>query len=84
MAKKTTDQCAKLGKLQHTKDYYQSQPVGQNLYLSSWAPSAADVLQTKTLEPNPTIADIKIETYFFVFLTIKNFLPYICIFYSIS
>ena len=53
MAKKTTDQCAKLGKLQHTKDYYQSQPVGQNLYLSSRAPSAADVLQGWYYEEEP-------------------------------
>ena len=34
LAKKTAEGCAKLGKLQHTKDYYDNQPVGQNLYMS--------------------------------------------------
>ena len=45
LAKKTAEGCAKLGKLQHTKDYYDNQPVGQNLYMSTNAPSAANILQ---------------------------------------
>ena len=44
-AKKTAEGCAKLGKLQHKKDYYDNQQVGQNLYMSTNPPSAADILQ---------------------------------------
>ena len=53
MAKACSDGCAKLGNLQHTRDYYNNQPVGQNLYVSTWAPSAADVLQGWYYEEEP-------------------------------
>ena len=53
MAKKTTDACAKLGTLKHTRDYYNSQPVGQNLYMSTGAPSAASVLKGWYYEEEP-------------------------------
>ena len=35
MAKASADSCVKLGNLQHTRDYYNNQPVGQNLYVST-------------------------------------------------
>ena len=37
MAQKTADQCARIKNLKHTSDYYLDKPVGQNLYLSTWA-----------------------------------------------
>ena len=52
MAQKTADSCAKLGKLKHTIDYYKNQPVGQNLYMSTGAPSAANVLKDGIMKKN--------------------------------
>ena len=53
MAQKTADQCARIKNLKHTSDYYLDQPVGQNLYLSTWAPSAADVIKRWYYEEEP-------------------------------
>ena len=43
-AQATAKYNAQLGTLKHTREYYNGQPVGQNLYLSTWAPSATNVL----------------------------------------
>ena len=53
LAKKTTDYNAKLGNLQHTRDSYNNQPVGQNLYLYTNPPSASDVLKGWYYEEEP-------------------------------
>ena len=45
LAQKTAKMNAEKGSLIHTQDKYNGQYVGQNLYLSSWAPSADDILE---------------------------------------
>ena len=45
MAQKTATNCAKIKTLQHSQDKYNNQPVGQNLYVKTNAPSANDVMQ---------------------------------------
>ena len=45
-AQQTTDHCSKLSKLDHTSHSYKSTTISQNLYFSSWAPSADDVVQS--------------------------------------
>ena len=43
-AQATAKMNAQKGSLIHTREYYNGQPVGQNLYVSSWAPSADNIL----------------------------------------
>ena len=52
-AQKATDHCAELGKLDHVYDTYNGATISQNLYLSSWAPSADDVVKGWYYEEEP-------------------------------
>ena len=53
MALATAKNCAKLKTLKHSSDSYSGQPVGQNLYVSTWGPTAKDILQGWYYEEEP-------------------------------
>ena len=44
-AQQATDHCAKIGKPEHTTHSYKNHVISQNLYVSSWAPSADDIIK---------------------------------------
>ena len=53
MAQKTATNCAKIKTLQHSQDKYNGKPVGQNLYVKTNAPSAADVMNSWYYKEEP-------------------------------
>ena len=53
MAQTTANNCAKLKTLQHSKDKYNNQPVGQNLYVKTIAPTAQDVMDSWYVKEEP-------------------------------
>ena len=52
-AQQATDHCAKIGKPEHTTHSYKNTVISQNIYVSSWAPSADDVIQGWYYEEEP-------------------------------